>query len=170
MQIQNVSAEQLHQWIKDDEAVLVDVREPAEFANTHIQHSTLLPLGKITANDLPSTDKKIVIYCQKGARGNSACVKVTAENERIVYNLEGGIVAWQAKGLPVNKGQSKTIPLDRQAQITIGGFVLAGSAAAFLANPLYIVVPVFFGAGLLFAGISGTCPLSLVLAKMPWNR
>lgn len=171
MRIKSVTPQQLNQWLMNDEAVLIDVREPAEFSSAHIQHATLLPLGQITQNDLPSTEKKVVIYCQKGARGNSACTKVTAnDGDHVVYNLEGGIAAWQAEGLAVKKGDNKILPLDRQVQITIGTCVLAGSACAIWLNPMYAAVPAFFGAGLLFAGLSGTCGLAVVLAKMPWNQ
>ena len=149
MQIQNVSAQQLNQWLTNNEAVVVDVREPAEFQTSHIQHASLLPLGKISADDLPSTDKKVVIYCQKGGRGNSACTKILAQDsDQIVYNLEGGIAAWQAEGLPVKKGEKNTLPLDRQVQITIGTCVLAGSAAAYFIPPTFTAVPAFFGASM----------------------
>ncbi|MBF7074287.1 rhodanese-like domain-containing protein [Glaciecola sp. MH2013] len=171
MNYENVSVAQVKQWVDSGEAELVDVREPAEFANHHIEGATLLPLGKIAANDLPANDKKVVIYCQKGARGNSACMKLTKENESItVYNLMGGIEAWSKEGHAVKKGQSSVLPLDRQVQLTIGLSVLAGSALAYFVNPAFIAIPAFFGAGLTFAGASGTCGLALLMAKMPWNQ
>ncbi len=170
MKYKNISPVELQQWLQDGKAELVDVREPAEFAGQRIQGATLSPLGSITADSLPNTDKAIVIYCQKGARGNTACAKVTDAGAENIYNLEGGITAWQAAGLPVEQGLSKVLPLDRQVQITIGTFVLGGSLASLFLAPAYAWVPAFFGAGLLFAGLSGTCGLALLIAKMPWNQ
>lgn len=171
MKFENVSAQTVKQWLDNDEAVLIDVREPAEFSTRHIEGATLIPVGKISVDDLPQTDKKVVIYCQKGARGNTACSKVTATEHGVsVYNLEGGIAAWQQANLHTVAGNSSVLPLDRQVQITIGSAVLAGSLSAYWLDPVYAFVPAFFGAGLLFAGLSGTCGLALLLAKMPWNQ
>jgi rhodanese-related sulfurtransferase len=171
MKFKNVTSNQLQQWLNDDEAIIIDVREPAEFATKHIKGATLLPLGKITANDLPNTDKKIVIYCLKGARGNSACVKITdQDNSKVIYNLTGGIEAWQEAGKPVEKGNSNVLPLDRQVQLTIGTLALTGSLAGYFYDPIFMLIPAFLGAGLTFSGLSGTCGLALLMAKMPWNQ
>ncbi|WP_426357363.1 rhodanese-like domain-containing protein [Pseudocolwellia sp. HL-MZ19] len=171
MKFKNATAKEVQQWLNDGEATIIDVREPAEFANKHIQGATLLPLGKITADDLPDTKNKIVIYCQKGARGNSACIKITEQNNDVViYNLTGGIEAWEAEGNPVKQGKSKVLPLDRQVQITIGSLALLGSSTGYLYDPVFMFIPAFLGAGLLFAGLSGTCGLAIIMAKMPWNQ
>lgn len=58
----------------------------------------------------------------------------------------------------------------RQVQITVGFFVLLASLLAVTVNPAWVYLCMFFGAGLLFAGLSGFCGLALILAKMPWNR
>lgn len=171
MKFENVNAGQVQRWLIEQDAILIDVREPAEYANKHIQGASLLPLGKISVNDLPTTDKKIVIYCQKGGRGNSACVKLTDQDDAtVVYNLEGGIEAWQQAGNSVVQGESNTLPLDRQVQLTIGTLSVLGSAAAYWLNPAFILVPAFLGLGLTFAGLTGKCGLALVMAKMPWNQ
>lgn len=171
MKYKNITAAEAQQWINDKQAIVIDVREPAEFANKHIAGATLLPVGKISANDLPQTDKKVIIYCQKGARGNNACVKLKNEDDTVVvYNLVGGIESWIKEGFDVIQGESKVLPLDRQVQLTIGLLALSGSAAGYFVNPLFMLLPAFLGAGLTFAGLSGTCGLALLMAKMPWNQ
>lgn len=171
MGYQNISARDAQQWLSNGEAVFIDVREPAEFANKHIEGAKLIPLGKISAKDLPSTNKKIIIYCQKGLRGNSACAKVTKQsNEVTVYNLEGGIQSWVDAGFHTIKGESKVLPIDRQVQLTIGLLALTGSIAGHFISPAFLLIPAFLGAGLIFAGLSGTCGLAVLLAKLPWNQ
>lgn len=171
MKFKNTTASEVKQWLNNDEAIVIDVREPAEFATKHIQGATLLPLGKITVDDLPDTNKKVVIYCQKGMRGNSACVKITEQDSSvIVYNMVGGIEAWESAGNSVKLGESKVLPLDRQVQITIGALALTGSLSGYFYDPVFMLIPSFLGAGLLFAGLSGTCGLALLMAKMPWNQ
>lgn len=166
-----INPEELQKWLSNDEAILIDVREPAEFSTSHIEGASLLPLGKISVTDLPNTDKKMVIYCQKGMRGHSACKKLTEQDSNIVlYNLAGGISAWQESGNKIINGTSKTLPLDRQVQLTIGTLALSGSIAGYLLEPSFMLIPAFLGAGLIFAGLSGTCGLAVLLAKMPWNQ
>lgn len=169
MPIQSVSAKQLSVWVNNNEVELIDVREPAEHATTTIAGSLLVPLGAITASDLPQTDKKLVLFCQKGLRGESACKKV-ASPEQVVFNLEGGLTAWIEAGYDTISSGKKVLPLDRQVQLCIGATVLTSSLLAYFYQPAFLWLSAFFGAGLTFAGATGFCGLAKVMAKMPWNN
>lgn len=172
MSLQQIDAKTLHHWLEAGEALLVDVREPAEYAAEHIPGATLLPLGQTCCAKLPQANgKKLVIHCRKGARGSNACSKLMAEDPALTaYNLEGGIEAWAAAGYPIAKGTRRMLPLDRQVQLTIGASVLTASILVWLGHPAFVYVTGFFGAGLTFAGLTGFCGLARVLAKMPWNQ
>jgi hypothetical protein len=54
--------------------------------------------------------------------------------------------------------------------MTIGTFVLLGTGLGVGVTPWLLIVPAFMGAGLLYAGVSGTCALASVIARLPWNR
>ncbi|MFT6267422.1 MAG: rhodanese-related sulfurtransferase [Alphaproteobacteria bacterium] len=155
-----------------EDSVLVDVREPAEFNTKHIPKANLHPLSAINAKALTSYgDKTVVIYCQKGIRGQKACEKILQDNPQAkVVNLTGGIEAWQAAGLNTIKGDSNVLPLDRQVQITIGAGVLIFSLLGYFYQTNFIFGAAFMGAGLLFAGISGFCGLARIMALAPWNK
>ena len=100
MNVKTVDVTTAKQWLDKDQAILIDVREPAEYALQKIVGAALHPVGSISVNSIPQTDKKILIYCQKGARGSNACQKLMTENEELeVYNIEGGIEAWHQAGL-----------------------------------------------------------------------
>lgn len=170
MNIQTVSPSELNQWIQSDDAVLIDVREPGEHHTARIPNSRLHPLGKITASDIPNTDKKVVIYCQKGLRGENACKKVAKDTHADIYNLTGGLSQWSAQGLATESSGKNILPLDRQVQLTIGTTVLTSSVLAYTVNLNFIWLSAFFGAGLIVAGATGFCGLARVIAKMPWNR
>jgi rhodanese-related sulfurtransferase len=172
MPLYQVDAVTLADWLKRDEAVVVDVREPSEHASECIQGAVLLPLGSVSKQALPDTQgKKLVIHCRSGGRSGNACAKLLAEDPALeIYNLEGGIGAWQAAGLAVKCAGKKCLPLDRQVQLIVGLSVLTGSLLGYFVNPLFFVLSGFFGAGLTFAGITGFCGLALMLAKMPWNQ
>jgi hypothetical protein len=64
----------------------------------------------------------------------------------------------------------KRLAVDRQVQLIAGIMVLMGVTLGTLVNPWFLTIAAFFGAGLTFAGATGTCGLALLLLKMPWNR
>lgn len=172
MALKTIDAKTLKTWLDNNEAVLVDVREPAEHAAENITGATLLPLGSVSKSALPTcAGKKLVIHCRKGGRGGSACAKLLAEDPNLdIYNLEGGIEAWNAAGLTVASSGKFFLPLDRQVQLTIGLCVLTGSILGYLVSPAFFLLTGFLGTGLTFAGLTGFCGLALLMAKMPWNQ
>jgi rhodanese-related sulfurtransferase len=103
--IHTVTAQELHQWLANDEAVLVDVREPAEYQAGHIAGSTLIPLGTVNVAKLPELNgRKLVMQCHLGGRSRTACMKLLSENPELEpYNLEGGITAWALAGFEVKR-------------------------------------------------------------------
>lgn len=171
MNVKTIDALTAKQWLSEGQAVLIDVREPTEHASQKITGAKLHPVGSICCGDLPSREKKIIIYCQKGMRGSNACQKLMAENDELdIYNLEGGIEAWQQAGLAIEQGHKKVLPLDRQVQLTIGLSVLILSLLAYFVNPAFAFGAAFFGAGLTNAGLTGWCGLAKLMALMPWNK
>lgn len=149
---------------------LVDVREPVEHAEAHIAGATLIPLGEIErrASEIDRSHP-VVIMCRSGKRSGQAIAKLEALGFTELRNLEGGILAWQAAGLPVAQPQVKIFPLMQQVQIVIGTGVLAGAMLARTVHPEFIWLSAFFGAGLVFAGTTGWCGLAILMSKMPWN-
>ncbi len=172
MAIKNVDAKTLKKWLENDEAVIVDVREPAEHSAKNISAAKLLPLGQVNLDSLPKHEgKKLVLHCHSGKRSSSACAKLLQENPDLeVYNLEGGISAWSDSGCDTKESGKFFLPLDRQVQLTIGLGVLTGSFLGFYIDEAFFLLSGFFGAGLIFAGLTGTCGLAILMAKMPWNK
>ena len=89
-------------------------------------------------------------------------------------NIEGGTVACETAGLPVIRGR-KAISLERQVRIAAGLLVFSGVLLASFGGTTEIKVfglclAGFIGAGLVFAGITDTCGMGMVIAKMPWNQ
>lgn len=170
--VKRVDVQTLKQWLDAGEAVVVDVREPAEHAAENIQGAVLLPLGQVSPSRLPDhAGKKLVIHCRSGVRGSRACEQLLSESPSLeVYNLEGGIAAWGQAGHPVNASGKKLLPLDRQVQLTIGLLLLTGSVLGYLFSPLWFLLTGFIGLGLSIAGLTGFCGLALLIAKMPWNQ
>ncbi len=153
------------------EAVLIDVRTPAEFAAAHIAGSHLVPLTELDIAQVRQLAKNQAVYivCQSGGRATRACEKLTQGGLAETTVLEGGLRAWQELGLPVIKGQ-KAMSLERQVRIAAGALVLTGVGLGFGVHPAFFGLAAFVGAGLMFAGITDRCGMALVLARMPWNK
>jgi rhodanese-related sulfurtransferase len=151
---------------------LLDVRTPAEFAGVHVQGARLIPLDKLDPADLASARAGAPIYllCKSGGRATRACDKLLATGIENAIIVEGGTDACVAAGLPLVRGQSRVISLERQVRIAAGLLVLTGAILALTVNPWFILLSGFVGAGLTFAGITDTCGMAMLLAKMPWNN
>ncbi len=107
--------------------------------------------------------------CRSGSRGRQACEKFRAAGFANVVNVEGGTLAWEQAGLPVVRGK-KAISLERQVRIAAGSLVVLGTALGAFVHPAFLGLSAFVGAGLVFAGITDTCGMGMMLARMPWNR
>ncbi len=167
--IKQVSPQQLSDWLAKGEAILVDVREPAEHAAARIAGASLVPLSSFDPRKLPqAAGRKLVIHCQSGARGRQACDQARCE----VWNLEGGLRAWQAAGLPTVRDSSVPNPMrvQRQVFVVVGTMVLAGLALGVTVSPWWLLLALLPGAGLLNAGLTGLCPMAMLMAVMPWNK
>ena len=170
--MKTVNAATLKEWLAKGEAVLVDVREPAEHASESIPGSKLVPLSAFSKNKIGScSGKKLVIHCQGGGRGVTACERLLAEDKNIeVYNLEGGLRAWQQSGGEVKQSSRKVLPLDRQVQLLAGSLILTGSLLGYFVSPKFFLMSGFFGLGFVIAGLTGFCGGAILLAKAPWNQ
>lgn len=150
---------------------LVDVREPVEYAEYHIDGAKPIPLGQLEKR-IGEIDRNapVVVMCRSGKRGLEALKKLESFGIKGTRNLEGGILAWKAAGHPVNTSYQKVMPLMQQVQLAIGVGVLIGATLALTVHPNWVILCAFFGAGLTMAGSTGWCGLAILLSKMPWNR
>ena len=90
--------------INDTHAIVLDVREPAEFGAGHLPNARNIPLGELgkRAAELPA-GKPVLICCATGARSGKAASVLKAAGREQVFNLDGGLQSWRQAGLPVVK-------------------------------------------------------------------
>lgn len=172
--INNIDPHTLKECLDNNEAILIDVREAIEYKTCSIPNSLHLPLSDIALDKvdlLKHNNKKLVLHCKSGKRSMMACKKLINEGiDCDIWNLEGGITSWQNKKLPTIS-KKNILPLERQTQIAISILILSGLGLYhFLQNPLYLILPLISGLGLLNAGITGWCGMAKFIAKMPWNK
>ena len=151
--------------------LLLDVRTPAEFEEVHAPDATLLPLSRFEDGRLAalSQGRPVYLLCRSGNRARQAAQMIEKGGIRDVSVIEGGMIAWEAAGLPVTRGRA-TLSLERQVRIVAGSLVLLGVILGFFVHSGLFLLSGFVGAGLIFAGITDTCGMGMILARMPWNN
>jgi rhodanese-related sulfurtransferase len=172
-EMSTVSARRLAELDAQGKVELIDVRTPAEFREVHAAHAKNVPLDSLDPRALMearngSAGEPLYVICRSGSRSSQACKKFHESGYDNVFSVEGGTQAWDQAGLPVVRGK-KAVSLERQVRIAAGFLVLLGAALSFW-NIYFALLSGFVGAGLMFAGITDTCGMAMVLAKMPWNR
>lgn len=173
MAIATISPRELQDRIQTGEKVeLIDVRTPAEYREVHVTIAKNAPLENLNPGVVlaqHSGTNPLYVICRSGSRGKQACEKLEAAGCTNVVNVEGGTLAWDQAGYPVVRGK-KTISLERQVRICAGFLALTGGVLAIVVHPWWAGLSAFVGAGLMFAGITDTCGMAMVLARMPWNQ
>jgi rhodanese-related sulfurtransferase len=174
--MKSISPIQLHERQLRGEAIsLLDVRTPAEHNEVHVPGVQLVPLDRLDPGQLASAngfakDRSIYILCRSGNRARQAAEKLEKNGFAECHVVEGGTIAWIEAGLPVNRGPSRVISLERQVRIVAGFIVLSGVLLAHFVHPSFIFLSGFIGAGLIFAGITDWCGMGMLIARMPWNQ
>jgi rhodanese-related sulfurtransferase len=150
---------------------ILDVRTPAEYETAHIPGSYNLPLDQLAphAGALRAATGPLVVVCQQGIRARDADRLLRAAGCQAVQVLEGGVAAWEAAGLPLERGRERW-SMERQVRGVAGGLVLAGALGGlFVARPLTALAAAI-GGGLVFSALSNTCGMAKVLGLLPYNR
>ena len=174
MTVTTIHPSQLVELCKNGKVELIDVRTPVEFREAHVELARNIPLDQLDPAELLQTrggakDKPLYLICRSGTRGRQACEKLLSAGYTNVINVEGGTLACVEAGLPMVRGK-KAMSLERQVRIAAGLFVLAGVLLGWLVHPGFYGLSAFIGAGLVFAGITDTCGMGMILARMPWNQ
>ena len=157
---------------------LIDVRTPAEYGEVHVDFAHNVPLDRLDPQEVMRLAGEGAVYfvCKSGTRSQKACEKLHAAGLQKVVSVEGGTAACEAAGLPVVRGR-KAMSLERQVRIAAGGLVAVGAALAAFGpdapvnwKAIGAGLAGFVGCGLVFAGVTDTCGMAMLLARMPWNQ
>ncbi len=153
---------------------LIDVRTPAEFAEVHVEFARNLPLDRLNPREflkgrINPPDRPVCLICRSGKRSEMAGERLIAAGATNVVNVTGGTQAAIAAGLPLVRGR-KAMSLERQVRIVAGFLVVTGVVLGWRVHPAFLGLPALVGAGLVHAGVTDTCGMGWVLAKMPWNQ
>lgn len=154
--------------------IVLDVRTDVEHREVSLKQAHHhVPLDQLNAarfmqeNKIDAT-RPVYVLCRSGKRATQAAESFIAAGHDNVHVVEGGIIACEAAGIPVRKNE--VISLERQVRIAAGTLVVLGTLLGAFLSPWFYGLAGFVGAGLVFAGVTDTCGMGLLLAKAPWNK
>lgn len=170
----DITVNELAELRKSQTIELIDVRTPAEFRSMHAEGARNIPLDRLEPHQVMqarnnAASEPLYVICKSGMRGAKACEKFMTAGFNNVVNVAGGTEAWHDAGLAVVRGKAM-ISLERQVRILAGLIVLVSSLLAIFVHPYFAGIAAFIGAGLTFAGITDSCGMGMMLARMPWNQ
>lgn len=103
----DVSVAEAVDLIKNKNAVIIDVRTPEEFAESHLPEANNFPVDTLSQNietiKKLQRDKPLLVYCRSGKRSARAAEKLKNLGVNSLYNLKGGIKAWSDANNPLVK-------------------------------------------------------------------
>ncbi|MFG2951959.1 rhodanese-like domain-containing protein [Streptomyces adustus] len=150
---------------------LLDVRTPGEFQTSHIPGAYNVPLDTLREHRTElrrHLDEDVVLVCRSGARASQAEEALAGAGLANLRVLDGGMMAWEASGAPVNRGAQRW-ELERQVRLIAGSIVLVTGVVGFFVPGVHLIGTAI-GAGLTFAALSNTCAMGMMLSKLPYNR
>jgi rhodanese-related sulfurtransferase len=169
---EHMDAATLQAWLSTDEDHrIIDVRSPAEYESVHIPGSYNIPLDQLGEHREElrrHVDEPVVLVCMSGQRATQAQQRLAEVGMPNVRVLEGGMKDWESAGGQVKRGQQKW-DLERQVRFVAGLLVLAGIIGS-LSVPGLKYLSGAVGAGLVFASLTNTCTMGMILSKLPYNR
>jgi rhodanese-related sulfurtransferase len=152
---------------------VIDVRTPGEFAHRHIPGSYNVPLPDLAEHraELRAATGPVVLVCESGRRASTAETQLRDAGFGEVHVLDGGVAGWAAAGQPVSRISDTKAPwaLERQVRLVAGGIVASAVAASLIWPPARFLAGAV-GAGLVFAAVTDTCAMGLLLGRLPYNR
>ena len=168
-----VGAQELEELRQNDPAIrLLDVRTAGEFEAMHIYGAYNVPLdtlGEHAEEIRRNVADPVVLVCRSGSRAKKAEEALRGAGMPQLHLLDGGVNGWIAAGLPVQSGR-KRMSLERQVRIAAGALAGIGGLLALVVSPLSGALAAFVGTGLVFAGVTETWAMGMLVAKLPYNR
>lgn len=170
--VQSVGVGQAQQLVGRADTLVLDVRTPGEFETSHIAGAVNIPVDRLDAHlreIVARAGGTMLLVCQSGGRAEQAADKLVRTGKQDLILLEGGMNAWQAAGAPLERGEVQRWSLERQVRLVAGSIVFISvllgiwfPGAQFVAGAV--------GFGLVFAAVTNTCMMGMLLAKLPYNR
>lgn len=175
-----ISASEFKQQKQSPESKLqvIDLRTHAEVESEFLPDCAHFPLQTLNSEELRDylekqghdSSQPLYLLCASGQRAAKAAEQLQGDLDNPLVIVEGGMNALKQQGIDIAKGAGNVISLERQVRIAAGSLVVIGVILGTAVNPGFYGLSAFVGAGLVFAGVTDSCGMGMVLARMPWNN
>ena len=172
-EIETISVEEGRRRLESTEESwrLLDVRRPEEYRAVRIEQSLNIPLDSLASRlaEVVGSEARLILSCRSGARATTAANILMAAGERQVTVMRESMIGWEKAKYPVIR-ERVPVSLERQVRAIAGSLVLIGTLLAIFVSPWFLAIPLFVAGGLLFAGVTDSCMMGMLLMKLPYNR
>lgn len=156
-----------------EDAIIVDVRNGNEHSDMALKRRHyFIELPRFDAAEFIKAhglkEEPVYVLCQSGKRASVAAQKLEEAGHKNVAIIKGGMNALLDNEEVVSK--RFVISIERQVRLIAGSLVLIGSVLSLTVTPLGSVLSGLVGCGLVYAGLTNSCGMAVVLSKMPWNK
>lgn len=152
---------------------ILDVRTPVEHAAQRLCDADHIPLDQLDKPDslsrLRNTQGQLYLLCKSGKRAEMAKEVLSQHLTAELVTIQGGLDKLVELGCDIDCDKS-IWSLERQVRFTAGILIAVGCLLSMFVYPPFIWLSLFVGCGLVFASVTDSCAMGLVLARMPWNR
>lgn len=101
MSLRELDPKDVYKALQDNKAVLIDVREPREYATERLHGASLHPLSTFDPQSLPvDASREVILHCGSGKRSMDALQRCQKAAVPITAHVKGGLLAWKTAGLP----------------------------------------------------------------------
>lgn len=165
---QNFDPQAVKDALDESRIILVDVREPEEFALERIPGAVLCPLSGFDPLKLPQEDgRELVLHCKSGGRSGQALEACRKAGIKVAGHIEGGIMKWKSAGLPVDGASDQTgLSVSQAVMVTASTMVLVSMGLALTVNMLWLGLGAAASAMMIQAVFTGFCPAGRVFSAL----
>lgn len=150
-------------------AIIVDVRERAEYRENHIPNSINLPLSEFTTAPYEVfPDQKFCLICNSQNRAKQVFEKLESQDISNVFLMQYGYEQLEKAKQPEKLASGWTI--DRQFRMTLGVLMVIFLIGFKTVGNSFLIIPIILATGLVFTSIIDRCYMRMGIALLPWNR
>ena len=169
-EIEFISAEQVKERLDAGGWEILDVRRPDEYQGVRVMPSVNIPLDALASQmGQLADDKKWIVSCRSGVRATTAAGMLLAAGMQNFCVAKDSLNGWLKQKYPVIR-EKVPVSLERQVRTVAGSLVAIGTLLAIFVSKWFLIMPLFVGCGLVFAGITDSCMMGEMLMKLPYNK
>ncbi|MHC4881066.1 MAG: MBL fold metallo-hydrolase [Planctomycetota bacterium] len=169
-EIEFITAQQVKERLDAGGWEILDVRRPDEYQGVRVMPSVNIPLDSLTAQmGQLADDKQWIVSCRSGNRATTAGGMLLAAGIQNFCVAKDSLNGWLKQKYPVIR-EKLPVSLERQVRTVAGSLVAVGTLLAIFVSKWFLILPLFVGCGLVFAGITDSCMMGELLMKLPYNK